>query len=348
MEDIMEENPGTLSIKKLLENIDDGNYVIPYFQRDFEWNARDVCDLFESILMNYYSGLILLWDLNPEQAKEEKWDSVWGSEKIKDSPGKAILDGQQRLASLYYAIYNPKTIFPNRKSYYVFSLNLIKLLNEDYDGAVEYKCYSSYRSFKDMKEREKDIASKLKTPKKEDKKREVLSAFDIKKIEVYIKNRTEKFKHENLRDRIIFYLGIKCGLRKSEIIKLNWEDMDFTNSELKIIGSKGGNDRVVYFNGVLKKLLLEYKLTKGLYSGGLIRGKNGNRICSNSLQKAIRRAYKESGVYRPGLTLHSLRHTYAESLRKQGYDFSIIQALLGHKSLETTAKYIHVTREDWK
>jgi site-specific recombinase XerD len=194
----------------------------------------------------------------------------------------------------------------------------------------------------------KDISLSLKTPKKEDKKREVLSTNDIEIIEKYFRERIEKFKTENLRDIIIFYLGIKCGLRKSEIINLDWEDIDFNNSEIKIIGSKGGNDRIVYFNDVLKKILQEYKQKTGSNSDAIVRGKNGNRLCSNSLQNAIRRLYSESGLYRSGLTIHSLRHTYAETLRKQGFDFSVIQALLGHKSLETTAKYLHVTKDDLK
>jgi len=63
---------------------------------------------------------------------------------------------------------------------------------------------------------------------------------------------------------------------------------------------------------------------------------------------AVRRVYKDSGVYRQGLTIHSLRHTYADTLRKKGYDFSVIQELLGHKSLDTTVKYLHVTKEDLK
>lgn len=66
-----------------------------------------------------------------------------------------------------------------------------------------------------------DLYSDLKVHKKVDKKSEVLTNGDIRKVEAYLENRTEKFKHENLRDKIIFYLGIKCGLRKSEMIKLN-------------------------------------------------------------------------------------------------------------------------------
>lgn len=122
----MAENPGTDKVEDLLKNVHDGSYVIPYFQRGFEWRARMVCDLIESILQNYYTGLILLWELSSQEARSEKWDPVWGVE-FKNTPKKAILDGQQRLASLYYAIYNPNKEFPNRKSYYVFFLNLNKV-----------------------------------------------------------------------------------------------------------------------------------------------------------------------------------------------------------------------------
>ncbi len=142
-----------------------------------------------------------------------------------------------------------------------------------------------------------DITLNLKTPKKVDKKREVLTGDQIKKVGDYLKNRTEKFRYENLRDKIIFYLGIKCGLRKLEIMKLNWENIDLDECIIKIINSKGGKDRVVYFNGDLRKLLVNYRRVKGKYIGAVIRGKNGKRICSNTLQEAIRRVYKESRIY---------------------------------------------------
>lgn len=57
---------------------------------------------------------------------------------------------------------------------------------------------------------------------------------------------------------------------------------------------------------------------------------------------------KKVGYIRSGLTIHSLRHTYAESLRKNNIDLATVQTLLGHRSLETTARYLHVDREDLK
>jgi len=146
----MAENPGTDKVEDLLKNVHAGSYVIPYFQRGFEWQPSMVCDLIESTLQNYYAGLILLWELNPKEAHNEEWDAVWGAE-LKGTPDKAILDGQQRLASLYYAIYNPKKPFPNRQSYYVFFLSLNKVLNEDYEETITYKYYPTHQSWEQIR-----------------------------------------------------------------------------------------------------------------------------------------------------------------------------------------------------
>ncbi len=142
----MSEDPGKETVEFLLKKVRDGSYVVPYFQRGFEWTPRMVCDLFESIIQDYYTGLILLWELNRDEAKREKWDPVWGIKLKKNNiPGKAILDGQQRLASLYYAIYNPEEIFPNRQSYYGFFLDLNKVLNGNFEEAIRYYYYLKYR-----------------------------------------------------------------------------------------------------------------------------------------------------------------------------------------------------------
>ncbi|MFQ5865800.1 MAG: DUF262 domain-containing protein, partial [bacterium] len=145
----MAENPGTDKVEDLLKNVHDGSFVIPYFQRGFEWQPSMVCDLFESMLQNYYTGLILLWDLRQEEAISEKWDPIWGAE-LKNTPSRAILDGQQRLSSLYYAIYNPKKTFPNRKSFYLFFLDLNKVLNSDFEESITYRFYFSYQSWNNI------------------------------------------------------------------------------------------------------------------------------------------------------------------------------------------------------
>lgn len=151
----MAENPGTEKVEELLKNVHDGSYVIPYFQRGFEWQPRMVCELFESILQNYYTGLLLFWDLNPGESQQEIWEPIWGA-KLDEIPKKAVLDGQQRLGSLYYAIYNPDKLFPNRNSYYVFFMDLIKILNDDYDESITYRYYSKYQPWENIRKNKND------------------------------------------------------------------------------------------------------------------------------------------------------------------------------------------------
>lgn len=195
---------------------------------------------------------------------------------------------------------------------------------------------------------DKDIAQDLKVPRRVDKEREYLTDTDIKKITDYLDNRVERYKEENLRDKLIIHLGIYCGLRKAEIMKLNWEDINLEERRIKIIQSKGNKDRIVYFNGEFKDVLTEYRKNTDAYKGALVRGTFGKRITSCPLQRIVQRIYVESEVYREGLTIHSLRHTYAENLRKNGTDLKVIKTLMGHSSLATTDRYLHVSPEDLK
>lgn len=195
---------------------------------------------------------------------------------------------------------------------------------------------------------DKDLASLVKTPRKEEIIKEFLSDIDIKKIENYLENREEKYRFENIRDKIIFYLGINCGLRRNEFIKLNWENIDFNECLIKIIRSKGGKSRLVCFSNKMKDLFLLYRKSCGNYNSALIRGSHGKRITTCSLQNIVRRIYKESGVYRENLTIHSLRHTFADRLRRKGIDIATISKLMGHSNIETTAVYLHSNNEDFK
>jgi len=145
------EDPGTMPVRVLMNDVASGEYVIPYFQRGFEWEPSMVSELFISILQDYYTGLLLFWELNDHRAEQEQWDPVWGSTTA-ERPDKAVLDGQQRLSSLYYAIHNPEKRFPNRKSYYVFYVDLIKVLNDDYDEAIDYTWKTeNYQSWSDLR-----------------------------------------------------------------------------------------------------------------------------------------------------------------------------------------------------
>jgi hypothetical protein len=151
------EDPGTENVSTLMTQVDAGTFVIPYFQRGFEWEPSMVSELFQSILQDYYTGLLLFWDLDEEKANQEQWDPVWGA-SIDDTPDSAVLDGQQRLSSLYYAMYNPEKRFPSRKSYYVFYLDLVEALNGNYEDAIPYHYFSkNHQSWSDLMDRDEWI-----------------------------------------------------------------------------------------------------------------------------------------------------------------------------------------------
>jgi len=193
----------------------------------------------------------------------------------------------------------------------------------------------------------KDLASFIKVPAKVSTIKEYLSDLDIKKIKNYLSIREEKYRNQNLRDKIIFGLGIDCGLRRQEFINLNWEDINFKEGSINIKNSKGRKNRIVYFSNELEFMHLYRKLS-GKYINALIRGAHGKRLTKCSLQNIISRIYKESKTYRKNLTLHSLRHTYAERLRRKGVDLPTISKLLGHSRLDTTDIYLHVNKDDFK
>lgn len=230
---------------------------------------------------------------------------------------------------------------------YLSIRNSKKISNSTYIKLVN--CIRSYLKFLFSREYiNKDLASFIKIPTKIEPIKEVLSDIDIKKIKNYLGVRKEKFKLENLRDSIIFYLGIDCGFRRQEFINLNWENINFAESSINIVRSKGGKSRVVYFNGKLKDLLISYRRLTGNYSSALIRGVHSKRISKCSIQNIVTRIFQETGIYRRNLTLHSLRHTYAERLRRKGIDIPTISKLMGHSNLETTSIYLHVNKDDFK
>lgn len=161
---LLSENPGPITVEKLINNIEDGVYVIPHFQRDFEWRPRMVCDLIESILQNYFSGLLLFWQLDPEKVEEEEWNPIQGTD-TKPNPREIILDGQQRISSLYYAFYNPNKIFPETKSYYyLFHLNIVNILNNNFDDSVISRYHKTHKIWDDIEKDKKNWIKKGEIP----------------------------------------------------------------------------------------------------------------------------------------------------------------------------------------
>ncbi len=171
----------------------------------------------------------------------------------------------------------------------------------------------------------------IERPIKREKLPEVLSKEEI----MCVLKHTRNLKHRCLLSTI--YSG---GLRIGEVINLKIKDVDSSRMMLRIEGAKGGKDRY----SLLSKTLLDdlrdyYKMYKPeVY---LFEGPNGNTYSSTSIRKILKKSCLKAGI-RKNVKPHSLRHSFATHLLKQGTDLRSIQTLMGHNSLTTTEIYTHV------
>jgi hypothetical protein len=125
-------------LDKIISEIRDGKFVIPDFQREFEWEPWDVNSLIASIFMDYYIGTLLLWKASPYNIKALSCEPIKGFDG-KINPEHIVLDGQQRLTAMYFAFFNPDIPYPKRKKRCYFFMDIKELVNENYEEAFYYK-----------------------------------------------------------------------------------------------------------------------------------------------------------------------------------------------------------------
>lgn len=137
------QKPEKIHLGKLIEEIAKGKFVIPDFQREFDWDPWDVRDLIKSIFMDYYIGTLLLWEGNKENYRKLSCAPLYAFEGG-GHPEYIVLDGQQRLSAIHYALFQPNFSFRNRKNPFLYFINLKALLQDDYEEAFFYKARTIY------------------------------------------------------------------------------------------------------------------------------------------------------------------------------------------------------------
>ena len=148
----------------------------------------------------------------------------------------------------------------------------------------------------------------------------------------------------NEKHRLILSIIYGCGLRRSEVIMLEPEDIDHDRLLLTVRQSKGFKDRIVPLSSKLVEMidiyLDHYQPDVYLFEGQHA----GEPYSTTSVEKIFRMACQKAGI-KKYITLHGLRHSYATHLLESGTDLRYIQELLGHKSSKTTEIYTHVTEK---
>lgn len=157
----------------------------------------------------------------------------------------------------------------------------------------------------------------------------------------------EKDRKVALRNRAILEVLFSTGLRISELVSLNRDQID-KSGRIFVVG-KGKKERFVYLTPRAKSHLERYLLTRDDSSPSLFIPYSGvnvkqprRRISTNYIQAKIKE-YREKLKINVPTSAHSLRHGFATYLAEQGANPAAIQILLGHESLDTTTRYVHAS-----
>jgi integrase/recombinase XerC len=143
------------------------------------------------------------------------------------------------------------------------------------------------------------------------------------------------------RDRAILELFYASGLRLSELVGLDLEDVNLGSKMVRVLG-KGGRQRLVPFNASTASAIRAYLKARGEPQvEALFLNHRGARLTVRSVDRIVRRYAAASGSRR-GVSPHALRHSFATHLLQRGADLRVIQELLGHARLGTTERYTHV------
>ena len=183
---------------------------------------------------------------------------------------------------------------------------------------------------------EQDLSLRISLPKVPKKIPHFVSADEVMSL---LKSYPKELTLSELKDKILFCLLYGSGLRVSEACQLKWENINWQNSQL-LIQRKGGQQQWVPMPGLTKELLLEMKKNS---HGTFVFG--DKPLHTRSAYEWIRTRGKKAGLLNP-LHPHSLRHSFATHMLTSGADLRSLQELLGHKSLQTTQKYTHLSMRE--
>jgi integrase/recombinase XerD len=201
---------------------------------------------------------------------------------------------------------------------------------------------------------DRDVAGLLDLPRQQ---RQLPDTLDRAQVEAILEA-PNAATAEGLRERALLELLYACGLRISEALRLDVDDLSLREATVRVIG-KGDRERMLPVGAVAVEALGAYMATarpawferaiardpKAARRGGpLFLSAQGQRLSRMSAWREIRRAALTAGVT-GHVTPHTLRHSFATHLLEGGADLRVVQELLGHASITTTQLYTHLTGE---
>ena len=178
-------------------------------------------------------------------------------------------------------------------------------------------------------------------PKKQKKMPAVLSVQEARRV----LKASEKHSNARMafRNRAIIAVLLFCGLRRSELVGLDLDDVDLRARWVRVRRGKGGKGRSVPLVVEAAEALADWiEFRPEVDHDALFVGIHGERLKVGGVARVFRKVAVQADVDRDGVSLHTLRHTFASLLLHEGCDLVSIQELLGHADLSSTAIYLHM------
>jgi site-specific recombinase XerD len=173
-------------------------------------------------------------------------------------------------------------------------------------------------------------------PKVAQKRQPVLSPIELREVIAAC---------HRLRDRALVMVMVDSGLRKSEVISLNWDDIDFSSGLLRVKRGKGGKARSAVVGATARRALLAYRrnLPANMRDGPMFMSQRDTRLTAAGVDTLFRRLQEKTGIH---VTPHALRRTFTIMSLRSGMDVLHPQALGGWSGLEMVRHYAQLEDVD--
>ncbi|MDR3321979.1 MAG: tyrosine recombinase XerC [Synergistaceae bacterium] len=196
---------------------------------------------------------------------------------------------------------------------------------------------------------DRDVSAGLRGPKQRQGIPRAIAYEDMMKL----LDRGVRGNKKELRDSLVLELLYGSGLRVSEVTLLDWDDVDLSERWLRVSG-KGSKERLVPFSMTAQEMIERWKvqaIERGLPTDGdepvfSAEKTKALRLTERTIHRMVVASANKVGL--PGVTPHTLRHSFATHMLENGAPLRVIQELLGHESLATTQRYLMVTTDQMK
>lgn len=193
---------------------------------------------------------------------------------------------------------------------------------------------SAFKIFsEDVMQREWD-GFRIKRPRRPQKMPEVLSVEEVEKMIAST---------ANIKHRAILTIMYSAGLRRMELLQLKPGDIDSERMLIKVRQGKGKKDRYTLLSTkALELLRLHYRFNRPKTFLFEPNGRAGIHVSHRTVDKLVKQSVKRAKITKT-VSCHTLRHSFATHLLEKGVSLKLIQEFLGHTSIKTTSRYLHLT-----